>query len=83
MIKKSPNERCRFLVEQNRSILIRDSDWRKIFKDIKTNDDSFKRYYPMVRVSITSDSVGAVVRVLIINDDLYNFVYEYTHKDNK
>lgn len=80
LMKKSPNERCQFLVEQNRSILIRDSDWRKIFKDIKTNDDSFKRYYPMVRVSITSDSVDALVCALIINDDLYNFVYEYSHK---
>ena len=80
LMKKTSKDRCQFLVEQNRSLLIRDSDWRKIFKDIKTNDDSFKRYYPMVRVSITSDSVGAVVRALIINDDLYDFVYENSHK---
>jgi hypothetical protein len=83
LMNKSSKDRCQFLVEQNRSFLLRDSDWRKIFKDIKTNEDSFKRYYPMVRVSITSDSVGDVVRALIINDDLYNFVYEYSHKDNK
>ena len=80
LMKKSYKERCQFLVDQNRSLLIRDSDWRKIFKDIKTNEDSFNRYYPAVRVSITSDSVDALVCALIINDDLYNFVYEYSHK---
>ena len=80
LMKKSYKERCQFLVDQNRSLLIRDSDWRKIFKDIKTNEDSFNRYYPAVRVSITSDYLDSIVCALILNDELYNFVNKEIHK---
>ncbi|MCR5698909.1 MAG: hypothetical protein K6G52_04610, partial [Treponemataceae bacterium] len=83
LMSKSSQERCEFIIKQNRSLLIRDCDWKKIFKDIKTNKESYRRYYPAIRVSITSDAVGAVVRALIINDELYDFVYSCVHKDEK
>lgn len=38
------------MIEQNRYYLMRDKDWKKIFKSIKGDENSYARYYPMVRV---------------------------------
>lgn len=74
LLEKSPQDRFLFLVKQNRSLFIRDIDWERIFSDIKEHKESFGRYYPAVRVSITSESVRDLVRSIIVNDDLYAFL---------
>ena len=63
-----------WLVLQNENMLLRDRDWDKIFGDIMDNPNSFERYYPLVRVQVTSDAVRHVVQALAINDDLYQYV---------
>ena len=52
---ETPEARCEWLVFQNRSVLLRDKDWDKIFEDIMDNPGSYARYYPMVRVKIMED----------------------------
>ena len=74
LMEGSARKRCEWLVQQNRYIMIRDRDWDKIFADILDNPKSFERYYPMVRVQITSDKVRYIVQAIAINDDLYQYV---------
>ena len=58
-------------------LLIRDKDWDKIFKDIEENEDSYARYYPMVRVRSTSDNMDYLIKAFVLNDDLYEFCKEH------
>ena len=64
---------CKWLVESNKYILIRDKDWEKIFTDIENNGDSFGRYYSIMRVKMDSDSLVDMCSALMINDDLYDY----------
>lgn len=76
LLAGAPHRRCEWLVEQNRSLLLRDKDWEKIFIDIEENQESFARYYPMVRVQLNSDGIAAIIKGLVINDDLYRYCVE-------
>lgn len=76
LMKKTPKERCCWLSRENRSILLRDKDWEKIYDDILDHPESFKRYYPMVRVVADNKSVRYLVRALVVNDALYSCVSE-------
>lgn len=76
LMKQSARRRCEWLVEQNRSLLIRDRDWDKIFEDIKKTENSFLRYYPMVRVKLQNSDLVYLVRALILNDAFYDFCKE-------
>ena len=77
MIEESALKRCEWLIEQNRMLLIKDKDWDKIFKDIEENEDSYARYYPMVRVRLTSDNMDYLIKAFVLNDDLYEFCKEH------
>lgn len=72
----TPEERSRWLQGQNRSILLRDVDWERIYDDISARPESFARYYPMVRVAANSDEVRSVVRAFVTNDELWSHVGE-------
>ena len=74
LMAEAPVERCRYLVQQNRHILLRDRDWGKIFDDIMNCPESFGRYYPMVRVVADSENLRCMVRALVVNDALYSYV---------
>ena len=73
LLKKSWKERAEWLVEQNEYFLLRDKDWEKIFEDISENENAFARYYPMMRVKITSEHVIQVIKALVVNDEFYEF----------
>ena len=75
LMEEEPQTRKEWMIEQNRSILIRDKDWVKIFSDIETDGSSFARYYPLTRVKIT-DNTWELVKALLINDDLYTYSKE-------
>ena len=66
-------EKCKFLEEQNRSLMLMNSVWLRIFDDIKDDPDSFKRYYPVVRTVLSHDSIRCFVRAYAENDDFYEF----------
>lgn len=73
LMKETAQKRCSWLVQQNRSILIRDKDWDKIFTDIQNNKEEFARYYPMVRIRMDSEPVSYFIKTIIINDDFYSY----------
>ena len=80
LMQGSYRERCEYLVENNRSILIRDKDWRKIFRDIREHKNSFERYYPMVRVKVESDGIADMIKGIVMNNDLYAYCAELADK---
>lgn len=76
LMKKTPEKRCQWLARTNQRVLLRDKDWQKIYDDIMDNPESFARYYPMVRVKITSEGVHSMVRAFVVNDALYSYALE-------
>lgn len=76
LMEKPAIERCEWLIQKNRSILIRDKDWEKIFSDIEENEEAFARYYPMVRVRIDSEDLVYLIWAIVLNDELYSFCGE-------
>ena len=71
LIQGSCEDRCRYLERQNRALKLMNFEWEHIFEDIKENPESFKRYYPMVRVEINHRSIHDFVRAYVVNDDFY------------
>lgn len=76
LMEKSAMQRCEWLIQQNRTILIRDKDWEKIFSDIEENEDAFARYYPMMRVELESMDLVYLAMAFVLNDELYSFCRE-------
>lgn len=76
LMEASPQDRCQFLIQQNQSVCLREEDWRHIFSEIEKEKDAFERYYPMVRVKITSENVLNIVRAFVLNDALYKYCEE-------
>lgn len=81
LMKSTGRKRCEYLVDNNRSLWLRDTDWQKIFDEIMNKKETFARYYPMVRVKINSESLVNLMRAFIINDDLYNMLLNITKKE--
>lgn len=69
-------ERCRYLIEQNRHLLLRDREWMTIFSEIEKYPETYERYYPMVRVQISSIRLMHMVRAFVVNDELYEYAKE-------
>ena len=68
--------RCRWLVDRNRSVLIREEDWNKIFTDIEDNEQSFSRYYPMMRLELEHTDLRNMIIAIVLNDELYGYCKE-------
>ena len=83
LMNDTPKTRCKWLAYQNRNILLRDKDWDRIYGDIMDNPLSFERYYPMVRVKITEDSLIYLIRAITINDDFYRYAFTLEEKYGK
>ncbi len=80
LMAQDPRERCLFLIEQNQHLMLRDCDWMRIFSEIEGNPESFGRYYPMVRVKMDSDGLYQMVQALVLNDELYAYAEEVSHR---
>lgn len=72
LMAATPKERCAYLAEKNSMLLLRDTDWEKIFDEVNARADAFRRYYPMVRADCSRQQAYFLVRALVLNDDLYN-----------
>lgn len=62
---------CRYLQKQNRALTLMDFEWQHIFEDVRDNPESFKRYYPMVRLEINHRTIHDFLRAYVVNDDFY------------
>ncbi|MCI8485482.1 MAG: hypothetical protein HFH41_14265, partial [Lachnospiraceae bacterium] len=76
LMQQTPEERCLFLIEQNDSLLLRDRDWTRIFAAIEKEPKAYERYYPMIRLDLTRETIMHVVRALVLNDELYAYAGE-------
>lgn len=76
LMAQAPEDRCSWLSRQNRSLLLRDKDWEKIYTDIMNRPESFERYYPMVRVRLNNEGLRGMARAFVSNDALYSYALE-------
>lgn len=70
---KSVDEKFRWIVENNKYVLIRDTDWYRVYENLEENPDSFARYYPLMRVKVNKTGQMHMTRALMVNDDLYRY----------
>lgn len=80
--ERSAKDRCSYLA-QNSNILIRDSDWEKIFDEVENTPASLDRYYPMTRIVIQTTGAKYIVTAMVINDDFFEFSREVAAKKGK
>lgn len=75
--------RCEWLVKQNEYFLLRDRDWEHIFAEIEEHDETYARYYPMMRADIKSSEHGFMAAAVALNDELYEYGRELVeiHQD--
>jgi hypothetical protein len=72
-MKKPVEDKCRWLVEHNRNLFVRDVDWKKCFLDIQTSPGAFWRYYPLVQMDVNHRGWDSVCTALFVNDDLFAY----------
>lgn len=73
LMTKDAYQKCKWLVDQNKYILIRDIDWDKIFTDIEENPTSFGRYYSLFRVDLSKNGLVDMCIAFMINDAFYSY----------
>ena len=73
LLEETPQSRCQFLIERNRTMTLREEDWKHLFDKIETEKASFRRYYPMVRVEMNSEDTIDIVRAIVLNDELFQY----------
>lgn len=73
LIGQPPEEKCKWMVENNKGVLLRDQDWGKIFADIEYEKCSFARYYPLMRVKLDHPCILDMARGIVLNDELYRY----------
>lgn len=76
LMKEDYEKKSVFLIEQNRYLMLRDKDWFHIFSEIKNYPDTYRRYYPMVRVKCDSMGLMQMIRAFVLNDELYEYLRE-------
>lgn len=76
LVQKTPTDAIRFLISQNRCLLLMEESWKKIFREIETNMEALERYYPMVRVKPTGYAQLYMVQAFVLNDELYQYCME-------
>lgn len=75
LMRQDADRRYKWMVDKNEYILLRDTDWEKVYTDVKDHH-AFGRYYPLFRVKMSNHNIVEMCRALMINDDLYNYSIE-------
>lgn len=83
LMSDTPEARCRYLIQENQYLLIRDTDWQHIFADIKSQPDAFSRYFPMVWIDTRRMNANEIVRAFVINDDLWKKMQELDKRSDE
>ena len=73
---KSVEDKYRWIIDQNRYVLIKKEDWEQVYKNLEKNPDSFARYYPLMRVDAGNNNLYKMTTALMVNDALYQCTKE-------
>lgn len=71
LMEKDPHELCRWLAIKNRSRLLTEDEWKKIFDDIIADKETFRRYEPMVKLYGNFEAADNYINAMALNDDFY------------
>ena len=83
--KQPPEIQLKCLAQIEQQIFLRDKDWDKIFHELERTKDSIKRYYIILCFKISNDNIYHMIKAIMINDDLYDYlleIYEANEKRN-
>lgn len=71
IMEKSTDDMFAFLVKYFRGDYLTEAQWNRIYDEIERDKTTFKRYYPMVRVTNNGD-LPYLLRAFITDDDFWN-----------
>ena len=70
-LKENGATECLRFLAKATMLKLRNCDWQQIYDKIRTDPDSFARYYPAGRIGIDNDASMNVFRAIMLNDDFY------------
>ena len=73
LLQEGSSKAIRFLIEQNRSLLFMEESWEEIFHEIEENITTLERYYPMVRMELSTDDQLQLIQAFVLNDEFYEY----------
>ena len=76
LLCKSVKEKYRWIIDQNRYILIKKEDWEQVYRNLEESSNSFSRYYSLMRVDSGKNSLYKMTTALLVNDELYQYTEE-------
>lgn len=76
LLGKSAEEKYRWIIDQNRYILVKKEDWEQVYKNLEESPNSFSRYYPLMRVDSGKNNLYKMTTALMVNDELYQYTEE-------
>lgn len=71
LMKGSPEDRCRFLMDQSHKLQFLEKDWKKIFDDVMKKEDAFRIYYPMAWLDDPSGDVLEMLKAIAFDQNVY------------
>ena len=71
LLNESWEKCCQWLQENNHKIVVRDTDWEKVYGEIEKQKEAFARYYPIMRVVINSNAVLQISKAYLMNDEFF------------
>lgn len=78
---KSASEKYRWMIDQNRYILITKADWEQVYKKLEESPESFARYYSLMRADCGENNLYKMTTALMMNDELYEYTKELAEDD--
>ena len=83
LLGKSAEEKYRWIIDQNRYILVKKEDWEQVYKNLEESPNSFSRYYPLMRADSGKNNLYKMTTALMVNDELYQYTEELAEKVKK
>lgn len=78
LMKEPSEELCKWMASQAEEgyIMLRDSDWERIYTEITGDKGKFAKYYSLLKIDSGANDVNAFITALLVNPELYERALE-------
>lgn len=80
LLDKSADEMFHVLVSKFKSFYLADKHWEHIYSELCRDTQTFKRFYPIIRVT-HSEKLEYLVRAFVLDDTFWNYCCEHFSKE--
>ena len=80
LLDKSADEMFHVLVSKFKSFYLADMHWEHIYSELCRDTQTFKRFYPIIRVT-HSEKLEYLVRAFVLDDAFWNYCCEHFAKE--